>query len=229
VTVTRWVRVPPFERGITLGDFLVPIRVGERAASWQRHVVMVAIGTLLIILGARISFYLPTNPFVPVTLQTFGVLFGGALLGFRRALAAVLLYLLLGIVGLPVFALDAQTGLYRSGLGTILHVGGAAGFGLAPTGGYIIGFLFAAGLVGRLAELGWDRHIGGSIGAMVLGNAVIYLIGVPWLMVSVGQSFQWALDNGFYPFVLGDALKLVVAAGLLPVGWWLVRRRSSDL
>lgn len=228
MTVTRWVRVPPFERGITLGDFLVPIRVGERAASWQRHVVMVAIGTLLIIVGARISFYLPTNPFVPVTLQTFGVLFGGALLGFRRALAAVLLYMLLGIVGLPVFALDAQTGIYRSGLGTILHVGGGTGFSLAPTGGYIIGFLFAAGLVGRLAELGWDRHIGGSIGAMVLGNAVIYLIGVPWLMASVGQSFQWSLDNGFYPFVLGDAVKLVVAAGLLPVGWWLVKRRSSD-
>ena len=182
----------------------------------------------MIVLGARVSFYLPGNLFVPVTLQTFGVLFGGALLGFRRALAAVLLYLLLGIVGLPVFALDAQTGLYRSGLDTIVHVSGGA-FGLAPTGGYLIGFLFAAGLVGRLAELGWDRHIGGSIGAMILGNIVIYVIGVPWLMASVGQSFNWALDNGFFPFLLGDAFKLAVAAGLLPVGWWLVRRRSSDL
>lgn len=229
MTATRWVRVPPFERGITLGDFLVPIRVGERAASWQRHVLMVGIGTLLIVLGARISFYLPGNLFVPVTLQTFGVLFGGALLGFRRALAAVLLYLLLGIVGLPVFALDAQTGLYRSGLDTILHVGGATGFSLAPTGGYLVGFLLAAGLVGRLAELGWDRHIGGSVGAMFLGNIVIYIVGVPWLMAAVGKDLSWALDNGFFPFLLGDAVKLAVAAGLLPVGWWLVRRRSSDL
>ena len=180
---TRLARVPPFERGLTLGDFLVPIRVGERAASWQRHLLMVAVGTLLIIVGARISFYLPGNPFVPVTLQTFGVLFGGALLGFRRSLLSVGLYLLIGIVGLPVFALDANTGLYRSGLGTILSFGGGA-LTLAPTGGYLIGFLLAGGIVGRLAELGWDRHIGGSLGAMVIGNLAIYLIGVPWLMVA---------------------------------------------
>ncbi|CAN5789335.1 biotin transporter BioY [soil metagenome] len=228
MAVTRWTRVPPFERGITLGDFLVPIRLGERASSWQRHVLMIAVGTLLIILGARIAFYLPGNPFVPVTLQTFGVLFGGALLGFRRSLAAVALYLLLGIAGAPVFALDATTGLYRSGLDTI--IGSTAGaITLAPTGGYLIGFLFAGGLVGRLAELGWDRRIGGSIGAMLIGNAVIYAIGVPWLMFATSQTATWALTNGLYPFLIGDALKLAVAAGLLPVGWWLVRRRSSDL
>jgi biotin transport system substrate-specific component len=221
------VRVPPFERGLTLGDFLVPIRVGERAASWQRHLLMISVGTLLIVLGARISFYLG-NPFVPVTLQTFGVLFGAALLGFRRALLAVGLYLLLGIVGLPVFALDASTGAYRSGLSTIVHVGGTGGFSLAPTGGYLIGFILAGGLVGRLAELGWDRHIGGSVGAMLLGNAVIYVIGVPWLMAATNQGFGWTLDNGLWPFVVGDLLKLAVAAGLLPVGWWLVKRRSSE-
>lgn len=218
--------MPPFERGLTLGDFLVPIRVGERAASWQRHLLMIAVGTLLIILGARISFYLPGNILVPVTLQTFGVLFGGALLGFRRSLLSVGLYILLGVIGLPVFALDASTGVYRSGLDTIIRVSG--GLALAPTGGYIVGFLVAGGLVGRLAELGWDRHIGGSIGAMVLGNAVIYLIGVPWLIAATGLNLQPALDAGFWPFLLGDTVKLVVAAGLLPVGWWLVNRRSSE-
>lgn len=227
MVATRWTRVPPFERGLTLGDFLVPIRLGERAASWQRHLLMVVIGTLLIIIGARISFYLPGNPIVPVTLQTFGVLFGGALLGFRRALVAVLLYLLLGIVGLPVFAIDAQTGLYRSGLETIIGVGGGH-LTLAPTGGYIIGFLFAACLVGRLAELGWDRHIGGSIGAMVLGNGVIYAIGVPWLAASTGLGVGWSLDNGLWPFLFGDVVKLAVAAALLPVGWWAVNRRSYE-
>src|ERR671914_984052 len=108
----RLVRVPPLERGITLGDFLVPIRIGELLSSRLRHVLMVIIGAALIVAGARISFYLPGNPFVPVTLQTFGVLFGGALLGTRRGLAAVVLYLLLGLVGLPVFALDASTGVY---------------------------------------------------------------------------------------------------------------------
>jgi biotin transport system substrate-specific component len=226
VATTRLVRVPPFERGLTLGDFLVPIRLGERAASWQRHLLMIAVGTLLIILGARISFYLPGNLFVPVTLQTFGVLFGGALLGFRRALISVGLYLLLGIVGLPVFALDSSTGLYRSGLDTIIHT--SSGLALAPTGGYLIGFLVAGGLVGRLAELGWDRHIGGSVGAMLLGNLAIYVIGVPWLMLATNQSIGWALDNGFWPFLIGDAVKLAVAAGLLPVGWWVVNRRSSE-
>ena len=224
---TRLARVPPFERGLTLGDFLVPIRVGERAASWQRHLLMVAVGTLLIIVGARISFYLPGNPFVPVTLQTFGVLFGGALLGFRRSLLSVGLYLLIGIVGLPVFALDANTGLYRSGLGTILSFGGGA-LTLAPTGGYLIGFLLAGGIVGRLAELGWDRHIGGSLGAMVIGNLAIYVIGVPWLMVATKQSLGWAIENGMLPFLIGDAVKLAVAAALLPVGWWVVNRRSSE-
>src|SRR3990172_1263281 len=226
MTATRWARVPPFERGITLGDFLVPIRVGERTASWQRHLLMIAVGTLLIILGARISFYLPTDPFVPLTLQTFGVLFGGALLGFRRALVSVTLYLLLGIIGLPVFALDAQTGAYRSGLSTIVAFGGG-GVELGTTGGYLVGFLLAGGLVGRLAELGWDRRIGGSIAAMLLGNLVIYVIGVPWLMAAANFSLQDGLHYGLWPFLLGDLLKLAVAAGLLPVGWWLVRRRSS--
>jgi biotin transport system substrate-specific component len=225
---TRWARVPPFERGITLGDFLVPIRVGERAAAWQRNLLMVAIGTLLIVLGARISFYLPGNPYVPVTLQTFGVLFGGALLGFRRGILAVALYLLLGIVGLPVFALNAQTGQYASGLNTIVSVGGDS-VNLAPTGGYLIGFLLAGALVGRLAELGWDRKIGGAVGAMVIGSLAVYAIGLPWLMVSTHQDLQWAFQNGLYPFIPGDLLKVAVAAGLLAGGWWIVRRRSSDL
>lgn len=225
---TRWVRVPPVERGVTLGDFLVPIRVGERAASWQRHLLMIAVGTLLIVLGARISFYLPGNMLVPVTLQTFGVLFSGALLGFRRSLLSVGLYLLLGFVGLPVFALDDATGLYRSGLGTVISLESGQPV-LGRSGGYLVGFLFAGGLVGRLAELGWDRKIGGSIAAMLLGNLAIYLIGIPWLMVAAGLDLDGGLKYGLWDFLLGDLLKVAVAAALLPVGWWLVRRRSSDL
>jgi biotin transport system substrate-specific component len=227
VVATRLARVPPFERGLTLGDFLVPIRVGERAALWQRNLLMITVGTLLIVLGARISFYLPDNPFVPVTLQTFGVLFGGALLGMKRSLASVGLYLAIGIVGVPVFAFDAVTQSYRSGLDTIISYSGGT-LTLGPSGGYLIGFLLAGGLVGRLAELGWDRHIGGSLAAMMIGNAAIYLIGVPWLMAATGQNLQWAFQYGAWPFIVGDAVKLVVAAALLPVGWWLVNRRSQE-
>ena len=225
---TRWARVPPFERGITLGDFLVPIRLGERAASWQRHLLMVVIGALIIVLGARVSFYLPGNPLVPVSLQTFGVLFGGALLGFRRGTAAVVLYLLLGVVGLPVFAYDAAREGYASGLGTIVAVRDGA-IALGPTGGYLVGFLLAAGLVGRLAELGWDRRLGGSVAAMLVGNAVIYAVGVPWLMAAARLNAQDAIAAGMVPFVLGDVVKLMVAAAILPAGWWLVRHRSNDL
>jgi biotin transport system substrate-specific component len=227
LATTRWVRVPPFERGLTLGDFLVPIRVGERATSRQRHLIMVLAGTLIIVLGARISFYIPPNFDVPVSLQTFSVLFGGALLGFRRALASVGLYIALGIVGLPVFAYSATTGDYGSGVATIATVSNG-GLVLGATGGYIVGFLLAAGLVGRLAELGWDRHIGGSIGAMFLGNVVVYLVGVPWLMAARSFDLQAGLQYGLWPFLIGDAIKLVVAAGLLPVGWWAVRRGSQE-
>lgn len=225
---TRLTRVPPFERGLTLGDFLVPIRLGERAAIWQRNLLMIGIGALLIFAGARISFYLPTDPFVPVSLQTFGVLFGGALLGFRRALAAVGLYLALGAAGLPVFAWDNNTEAYRAGLSTIATVRDGLVV-LGTTGGYLVGFLVAGGLVGRLAELGWDRRIGSSLAAMAIGNVVIYLVGVPWLMFALGADLETGLRFGLWPFVLGDAVKLAVAAGLLPVGWWLVRRRSTDL
>jgi len=227
VVATRWTRVPPFERGLTLGDFLVPIRLGERAASWQRHLLMVVIGTLLIIIGARISFYVPPNFDVPVSLQTFGVLFGSALLGFRRALIAVGLYVLLGVAGLPVFAYSQQTQQYGSGLHTIVEFSQGTVV-LGVTGGYIVGFFLAAGLIGRLAELGWDRHIGGSVGAMLLGNAVIYLVGVPWLMAARGYDLLTGLQYGLWPFLVGDALKLALAAGLLPVGWWVVNRRSYE-
>ena len=223
---TRWTRVPPFERGITLGDFLVPIRVGERAATWQRDILMMGMGTLLIILGARISFYLPGNPIVPVTLQTFGVLFGGALLGFRRGIGSVLLYLLIGAIGLPVFAYSSQTGGYASGMDTIAHFG-APGLVLGPTGGYLIGFVVASAIVGMLAELGWDRKIGGAIGAMLIGNGVIYLIGVPWLMMSASHSLSWAVQYGLVPFIPGDIVKLAISAGILAAGWWVVRRRSD--
>jgi len=224
---SRLARVPPFERGITLGDFLVPIRVGEQASTRQRHLLMVVIGTLLIIIGARVSFYLPGNPLVPVTLQTFGVLFSGALLGFRRGILAVLLYLLIGAVGLPVFAYDADSASYAAGLDTIAAwEGGRVVLGV--TGGYLIGFLVAGALVGRLAELGWDRHLGGSIAALLLGNVVIYAVGVPWLAAAASLDTQQALEFGLLPFIPGDVVKLALAAALLPLGWWLVRQRSSE-
>jgi biotin transport system substrate-specific component len=221
VISTRLVRVPPFERGLTLGDFLVPIRVGERAAAWQRHLLMISAAVVLIAITAQIVIPLPFTP-VPITGQTFGVLFASALLGFRRSVLALLLYLLIGIVGLPVFAG------WSGGAASIAQVKGGV-LVLGASGGYLIGFLFAGALVGRLAELGWDRHIGGSVAAMLLGNVVIYMFGIPWLIAAAHLDVATGLAKGLYPFVIGDVIKLVLAAGLLPVGWWLVERRSTDL
>jgi len=237
VVAARLTRVPPFERGLTLGDFLVPIRVGERAASWQRNALMVGIGTLLIVVGAWISFsipqfalgnvYVPANPYVPFSLQTFSVLFVGATLGFRRGVASTLLYLLLGCIGLPVFAIDSATGVHASGIDTIAALENGH-LVLGATGGYLIGFVLASGIVGRLAELGWDRSFVGSVAMMLIGSAAIYLVGLPWLAVSVGLNVSQTLQFGLWPFVPGDIVKLLVAAATLPVGWRLVSRRPPD-
>ena len=234
---TRLSRVPPFERGLTLGDFLVPIRLGERAAIWQRNVLMIVVGTAIIVAGAYVSFnipqiaignvYVPANPYVPFSLQTFGVLFSGATLGFRRGLASTLLYLLLGVVGLPVFAVD-PSGVHASGIDTIATVTSGR-IVLGTTGGYLIGFVLAAGVVGRLAELGWDRSLRGSLAAMVIGSIAIYLVGLPWLAVAASLDVTKTLQFGLWPFVPGDLVKALVAAALLPVGWRLVSRRPNDL
>lgn len=237
MTAIQLRRVPAFELGLTLGDFLIPIRLGERAAIWQRNLLLIVAGTLLITLGAYVSVnvpafaigdvYLPANAYVPLTLQTFGVLFTGALLGARRGVASIGLYLLLGIIGIPVFAAGAD-GVHASGVDTIASIDGG-GVVLGATGGYLIGFMVAAAFVGRLAELGWDRRLRGSIAAMAIGSVIIYAVGVTWLAIAASLSVGDALRYGLYEFLPGDLLKLVVAAALLPVGWRLVARRDHDL
>ncbi|MGA3056650.1 MAG: biotin transporter BioY [Candidatus Limnocylindrales bacterium] len=212
-------RLPIAERGITLGDFLVPIRIGERMGSRLRHVALICVGAVFIAVTANVAFRLPDNP-VPVTGQTLSVLVVGGALGLRRGLLSVALYLALGLF-LPVYANQAH------GLGTIASVGGS-GVAIAPVGGYLVSFLFAAALVGWLAENGWDRHIGGAVGAMILGEVAIYLIGVPWLAVSLHLSPQVAIEKGLTPFLIGDTIKLAIAAGIFPCAWWIVGRRAGD-
>ena len=211
ITMPRMDRLPDRERGLTIGDFLVPIRVSDRMHTRVRHIALVAIGVLLIALGAKVSILLPDNP-VPITGQTFGVLVAGGALGFRRGIAAAGIYVLLGVVGLPFFAF---------GDAGIQIIWGARG-------GYLIGFIVAAAIVGRLAELGWDRNILGAVGAMLIANAAIYLIAVPWLAVTAGYGPEEAISKGFLAFVVGDAIKLALAAAAFPVAWWFVGRRPGD-
>jgi biotin transport system substrate-specific component len=219
LATTRLNRLPSEERGVTLGDFFVPVRIGERMSSRLRHVALVCIGAAFVALMANLTFWLPGNP-VPVTGQTLAVLVVGGALGLRRGALSIGLYVGLGFF-LPVYAG------YRSGSSTILGIG-HGGLVMGPLGGYLIGFLFAGGLVGWLAEMGWDRHIRGAIGAMVLGEVLLYVIAVPWLAAALSLSPARAIELGLLPFLVGDAVKLVIAAGLFPAAWWLVGRRAGD-
>jgi biotin transport system substrate-specific component len=204
-------RLPAEQRGLTLADFLVPNRLSERMTTRLRHVALIALGALLIALTARISIPVPGSP-VPVTGQTFGVLLVSGALGMRRGVASISLYVLIGLIGIPFFA---------EGKGGIQVILGASG-------GYLVGFVVAGAIVGRLAELGWDRRLLGALGAMALGNVAIYLVGVPWLMAVTGYTLPVAIEKGVLPFLVGDAIKLLLAAAALPAAWWLVGRRAGE-
>jgi biotin transport system substrate-specific component len=167
-----------------------------------RDVLLVTGAAILTGLAAQVS--IPLWP-VPVTLQTLTVLLAGAALGPMRAGLSMSLYLVVGIAGVPWFAEG------NSGLGFV-------------TLGYVIGFVVAAALVGWLARRGADRTFRGTIGAMVAGNLVIYAIGVPYLAWSLGMGLGEAIRLGALPFLVGDALKIFIAAGQLPLAWRLAAR-----
>lgn len=187
------------------------LRPTVRRSALLYDAALVLAGSLLIALSAQIAIPLPFSP-VPITGQTMAVLLVGALLGARRGSLAVLVYIAEGMAGLPVFAPGGAVGPARL---------------LGPTGGYLVGFVAAAYLVGLLAERGWDRRVSTTAAAMALGNVVIYTIGVLWLTVFVG-SLSAALAAGVVPFIPGDLVKIVIAALLLPAGWkvlgWSNRR-----
>ena len=148
---------------------------------------------------------------VPITGQTFGVLLVGASLGSLRGLASVGLYVLAGLAGAPIYQ----------------HQNHGVEYFLGPTGGYLIGFVVAAALIGWLAEQRWDRRLSSAVAAMLTGNVVIYLFGLPWLAAELDAGFKETLEAGLYPFVVGDLLKLYLAGALLPAAWWAVDRAKG--
>lgn len=164
----------------------------------KREVILILVCSWLIALLAQVV--IPLQP-VPVTGQTLGVLLAGALLGSKRGAITVLTYLLQGVVGLPVFA-GGTSGLARV---------------VGPTGGYLIGFVVAAFVVGWLSEKGWDRHFITMVFSMLIGNGVIYVFGLPWLAIYVGWGA--VIKLGLVPFVVGDILKIVLAAMIIPQIW----------
>ncbi len=189
--------------------FIVMVEAVWLKAGIIREAALVLGGSLLIAAAAQLQIALPFSP-VPITAQTFVVLLMAALFGSKRGSATVLTYLTLGTLGLPVFA------------------GGAVGIMrlVGPTAGYLAGFLAAAYVVGLLSERGWDRKLWTAATGMIIGNAIIYAAGILWLSRFVG--WEAVLRTGFLPFLPGDALKIVLATVLLPTGWRIIGRSSTQ-
>jgi biotin transport system substrate-specific component len=173
-----------------------------------RSIALVIGGAVFVGLTAQVAIPLPFTP-VPLTLQTFSVLLVGAALGSIRGAASMALYLLVGVAGVPWFA-NQQSGWAFASFG------------------YIVGFVAAAWLVGRLAERGADRRVVPTIGMMALGNVVIYVFGVAGLMLLADLPLSTALAKGVLPFLSGDVIKILLAAGLLPGTWKLINSRRSS-
>ncbi|MFK8076438.1 MAG: biotin transporter BioY [Granulosicoccus sp.] len=169
-----------------------------------RNILLAVVGSGALWVSAKIN--IPFWP-VPLSMQTFVVLVIGMAMGSRLGVATVLLYLAEGALGLPVFS-----GTPEKGIGLA--------YMMSTTGGYLIGFVLAAGVVGYLAERGWDRSIFTTAVAMLIGNMVIYTIGLLWLGTVVGWD-KPILEWGLMPFLLGDTVKLVLAAVSMPLLWRL--------
>ncbi|MDX3575052.1 biotin transporter BioY [Streptomyces bobili] len=173
-------------------------------ASRVRDIALVLGGAALTGLAAQIAVPVPGSP-VPVTGQTFAALLVGTTLGARRGFLSLAVYALVGMAGVPWFA--------EGGSGA-----GAVSFG------YVLGMILASTVVGALARRGADRSVPRMAGTMLVGSAIIYAIGVPYLAYAADISASTAIAAGLTPFLIGDALKAALAMGLLPTAWKLIKR-----
>lgn len=178
--------------------------------SLVRNALLAIAGSLLLWASAKLQ--VPFYP-VPMTMQTLVVLLIGVAYGGRLGAATIALYLAEGALGLPVFA-----GTPEKGMGLAYMAG--------PTGGYLAGYVAAAAACGALARMGWDRRVATTILAMLVGNGLIYVFGLAWLGAVVGWD-KPVLAWGLTPFVLGDLVKLALAAAILPMVWKLLNRQGS--
>ncbi len=172
-----------------------------------RDVLLVVGGAGFVGALAQISIPLHFTP-VPITGQTLGVLLAGTALGWRRAAASMALYAIAGVAGVPWFA------------------GHASGY-VGATFGYIVGFFFAGAACGYLAGRGADRSVLRALPAMLVAEIIIYAFGLTWLALDLHLSASATLADGFTPFLAGDAIKAVIAAGLLPAAWKLCGPRPG--
>jgi biotin transport system substrate-specific component len=193
---------PSAPRRLVLADRVLP-----------RHLVtdvtLVVLGAALV--GGLAQLYVPLWP-VPVTGQTLAVLLVGATLGSVRGALSMVLYAVAGGLGVPWFSEAAHGWSVIAG----------------PTGGYIVGFVLSAFLVGWLSERQWDRKILKAIATFVGGSLVVFAVGLPWLSFVLNLNVQQTLEGGFYPFIVGGIIKAIIAAGLLPLAWWGAGKLGRD-
>jgi biotin transport system substrate-specific component len=175
---------------------------------WTRSVSVAVVFSLLTALAAQIV--IPIGP-VPITGSTFAVLLTGALLGSRLGAMAMIIYLVEGTLGLPFF---------YGWSGGIAHLFG-------PTGGYLVAFPAAAFITGAFAENGWDKRFITAVAAMAVGSVVILLAGWAWFSVLMHTSLLTAFKVGVVPHLIGDVIKILLAAAVLPTGWALLKRKAS--
>lgn len=175
------------------------------AGRWAREAALIGAGVVAVTLISQIAVPLPFTP-VPLTLGTFGALLVGAALGPVRGLASLGAYAMLGAVGAPVLAGWSTGGL------------AVASFG------YVVGYALAGTALGWAARRGADRSMLGTATAAVGATMLVYVAGVPWLMLATGADLRAGLEMGMVPFLIGDAIKAVAAAALLPTAWRLIDR-----
>jgi biotin transport system substrate-specific component len=193
------------------------IQLSSQAALIDRVIPRSAINNVALILsGAVFTAYaaqlvVPMWP-VPITAQTLAVLLVGSVLGATRGAISLIVYFSMGAVGLPVFS-------------------AATSLSFGPTFGYLIGFIAAAALVGYLSQRGWHRSVVGVLGSFVIANSAIYLFGLPWLAFALGtlgaaNDFASVAAAGLAPFIIGDVIKMTVAAALLPLAWKFLGKKA---
>ncbi len=210
IALPRLDRSTAADRGLTLADFLVPVRLAERTPTRVRHVVLIVLGAAAVALTAQI--YIPTTP-VPFTGQTFGVLVVGGALGFRRGAAALA-------------ALPRDRGAGRADLRARARPASTSSSGRpAATSSGSSSPRPSSGDWPSSAGIGASAR---ALATMLVGTAIIYAFGVPWLKAATGMSWSESVASGLTPFLVWDMAKLAIAAAIFPTAWWLIGRRPED-
>jgi biotin transport system substrate-specific component len=183
-----------------------------RRAIWSKsststNAILLLSGVAFLAAMAQIAIKIPGSP-VPVTGQTLGALLIGTAYGSGLGLTTLATYLVIGIAGAPVFT---------GGSAGLVHLTGA-------TGGYLIGMLVSAAITGQLAARKWDQKIATALPSMLLGEMAIFAFGLAWLKIDLGKSWSWTIAAGLTPFILGEVIKIAIAASALPLLWRGIRR-----